>query len=321
MRNADIRKIRRKAHRWVSCFGISLCALLLVLFSFSIRSEYGYERRTVAIGFTSGALFVDVDPSSVLSGWFYINNREPIVWRPGVARFQGTVVVYIPLWLPFLLIAVPSVSALGRTPRPPPGHCEKCGYNLTGLVESRCPECASAFGAAVSGSVIVPLRSGESRIYKMPWIVPLFGMVPLLFLLYVFLSEGGVVPWVFVPRKDPILQEPGGGIVVGLFLGASAFGMALGRIRVILSASGLNCRGLLRTVSIPWTDVDCIRHTERKLEFWVLARGRCVHMFNLPGEEGELLEGVVACTRLHAPGALVLKGRPDFNLLWRRKGK
>ncbi len=25
----------------------------------------------------------------------------------------------------------------------PPGHCQKCGYNLTGNVSGRCPECGS----------------------------------------------------------------------------------------------------------------------------------------------------------------------------------
>lgn len=39
------------------------------------------------------------------------------------------------------LIVVPRDS-----PRPPnPGVCEKCGYNLTGLTEPRCPECGTPF--------------------------------------------------------------------------------------------------------------------------------------------------------------------------------
>ncbi len=28
----------------------------------------------------------------------------------------------------------------------PHGHCQKCGYNLRGLVKNRCPECAEEFG-------------------------------------------------------------------------------------------------------------------------------------------------------------------------------
>jgi hypothetical protein len=30
-------------------------------------------------------------------------------------------------------------------PEYPPGHCDYCGYCLTGLSESRCPECGSVF--------------------------------------------------------------------------------------------------------------------------------------------------------------------------------
>lgn len=29
-------------------------------------------------------------------------------------------------------------------------RCEKCGYNLTGLTENRCPECGNSFAAATS---------------------------------------------------------------------------------------------------------------------------------------------------------------------------
>ncbi|MCO6435757.1 MAG: hypothetical protein J5J06_01565 [Phycisphaerae bacterium] len=34
----------------------------------------------------------------------------------------------------------------------PEGHCQKCGYNLFGLEERRCPECGRPFEADVSGN-------------------------------------------------------------------------------------------------------------------------------------------------------------------------
>jgi hypothetical protein len=60
----------------------------------------------------------------------------PTVWRSGGR---------MPLCIPFLLVAIPTAFLfwLDR-PRIPPGHCRNCGYNLTGNVSGRCPECGQA---------------------------------------------------------------------------------------------------------------------------------------------------------------------------------
>jgi uncharacterized paraquat-inducible protein A len=42
------------------------------------------------------------------------------------------------------LAAVTLRSALKRAPTPP-GHCSKCGYDLTGNESGRCPECGSDY--------------------------------------------------------------------------------------------------------------------------------------------------------------------------------
>jgi hypothetical protein len=67
-------------------------------------------------------------------------------------RHTGGTVVYLPLWLP--LLALLSVLTIPRflDRRTVPGHCQQCGYNLTGNVSGQCPECGA------------PLRSkGEAR--------------------------------------------------------------------------------------------------------------------------------------------------------------
>jgi hypothetical protein len=43
--------------------------------------------------------------------------------------------------LSFLVVIV--TDELGRPARRP-GHCQNCGYNLTGNVSGRCPECGKA---------------------------------------------------------------------------------------------------------------------------------------------------------------------------------
>ncbi len=49
--------------------------------------------------------------------------------------------VTLPLWLPLLLIAIPTAFLWWREHRrPKPGHCP-CGYDLRGNVSGTCPEC------------------------------------------------------------------------------------------------------------------------------------------------------------------------------------
>ena len=50
--------------------------------------------------------------------------------------------------LRFIPVAFVITLTLGLifVPQPPdPGYCSKCGYNLRGLTEARCPECATPF--------------------------------------------------------------------------------------------------------------------------------------------------------------------------------
>ncbi len=57
--------------------------------------------------------------------------------------------------LGFLTLAVGVCTFLLREPAPVPGFCRKCGYNLTGNVSGRCPECGREVpdrGPAVTGS-------------------------------------------------------------------------------------------------------------------------------------------------------------------------
>ncbi len=57
--------------------------------------------------------------------------------------------VWLPLWLCFLLTATPTAVLFfrdrGRCPR---GHCQKCGYNLTGNVSGVCSECGMKIESA-----------------------------------------------------------------------------------------------------------------------------------------------------------------------------
>jgi hypothetical protein len=49
--------------------------------------------------------------------------------------------VALPLWLPLLISAPAAFLWYRDRRRPPPGHCQRCGYDLTGNVSGRCSEC------------------------------------------------------------------------------------------------------------------------------------------------------------------------------------
>jgi len=52
--------------------------------------------------------------------------------------------LYIPLWMPLFVIAIPTTILWYRhRNRLIPGHCQKCRYNLTGNESGICPECGT----------------------------------------------------------------------------------------------------------------------------------------------------------------------------------
>jgi hypothetical protein len=63
-------------------------------------------------------------------------------WLPSIRTRPGRWGVLVPFWMPFLLVAIPTAYLwhLDRR-RFPRGHCQRCGYDLTGNVSGVCPEC------------------------------------------------------------------------------------------------------------------------------------------------------------------------------------
>ena len=70
-------------------------------------------------------------------GWE--DSQYAIVPTLDVARRELTV----PVWLAFVVFSVLTAIFLRRE-RIAPGYCQHCGYDLTGNVSGRCPECGEA---------------------------------------------------------------------------------------------------------------------------------------------------------------------------------
>lgn len=64
------------------------------------------------------------------------------VWLVGcVLVLSGNWYFLLPLWVTLVVIGFTAGGFFYFTRRFPPGHCRKCGYDLTGNVSGVCPEC------------------------------------------------------------------------------------------------------------------------------------------------------------------------------------
>ncbi len=142
--------------RVVKWAGLILSLLIFCLWVAPLPSWERYHARSAETGviaycvtFDHGSLafyYSEVNTSAgILFIVFFPDDRWTPFFRQGGNAHPGRVwTVVVPLWIPFLLVAVPTAFLFWRDRRRiPPGHCRKCGYNLTGNVSGVCPECGA----------------------------------------------------------------------------------------------------------------------------------------------------------------------------------
>jgi hypothetical protein len=105
----------------------------------------------VALGSRPEGWLIGTEKRLPGTGWWNMGryggppSLSKIEWWPRAAAGAWEVVC-IPLWIPFVIVATPTVLLWHRDRRLPPGHCQHCGYDLTGNVSGVCPECETAIG-------------------------------------------------------------------------------------------------------------------------------------------------------------------------------
>ena len=138
--------------RWVFRLGVAVCVLIVVA---TVASFWRSSYLSVAgwrIGLDFGSVYVFADWVVPVSGWG--------VWSAGRASqdfhlwtvkwlIPGVTVRAYPTWMFLIVALIPTYLAWRKLRRPLPGHCQQCGYDLTGNVTGVCSEC---------GETIKPLQ-------------------------------------------------------------------------------------------------------------------------------------------------------------------
>ncbi len=136
-------KRKRRSVKWV---GMVACSFLLCGWIGTFWSTFGYQARTVAVNLSVGCIEVSVYPKGTpTQGSFAAWQPYEAYWLPRLihGRFMTsrTTHLFVPLWIPLLLVGAPTTLAFRRDRRLAPGHCQTCGYNLRGEFFAGCPEC------------------------------------------------------------------------------------------------------------------------------------------------------------------------------------
>ena len=143
----------RRILKWI---GLALSVLLMLPYALSgcrlqwtqldgarsIRMHNGYIQYD---GWASGG--VRYGRTLFRKGQRFRVSRVPfwpvLLWPPVKVFGTSPGAVRVMAWLPFLVVVTLTAFVWHWDRRLPFGHCRNCGYDLTGNVSGRCPECGT----------------------------------------------------------------------------------------------------------------------------------------------------------------------------------
>lgn len=152
---------RRTRH--VAKWSVTLACLMLgalCLITKIVGLEYYSDGQVHYISISNGAILFeqvggggrwDIRGSRLRPRWdlYFPYTWWPRVYKAGTGPFHYCdLEVVVPLWMVAVLLAIPAALLWWRDRPPPTGHCRNCGYDLTGNISGRCPECGEPTPAA-----------------------------------------------------------------------------------------------------------------------------------------------------------------------------
>ena len=151
--------MRQRRTRWSVALlaGLAACGFVIALEILSIPWSINVLAWRNAVAVSGGVMTVGRTSANLPYDWgtpsLQARRRESRSLYLGFVfgrdvNSQQTVSYYFPIW-PLLIPGACLVAAAcwkNRSRSPAiPGSCPKCGYDLTGLREPRCPECGTTF--------------------------------------------------------------------------------------------------------------------------------------------------------------------------------
>jgi len=126
------------------------CVLLISAWAISIQYNIMVGWKKWKLTLLDGQLWLWEwrAPDEMCTGFrSYVETRDPSFHTYGLTWVKGGLCPWIggnrrwsaPLWLPLMLGIVPTAILWYRDRRPPKGHCQACGYDLTGNVTGGVP--------------------------------------------------------------------------------------------------------------------------------------------------------------------------------------
>ena len=147
----NIRPTRSAVRRVAKWAGLTLWLLAVIGWELSLAQQleyihFGRGREGIivdggCIAFLWGYGDQDVDPGLRFYDFTSsVRLRYGFTW-PRVEKAGTGWEMVVPFWVVLLILGIPTAFLWYRDRRPPKGHCQGCGYNLTGNVSGVCPEC------------------------------------------------------------------------------------------------------------------------------------------------------------------------------------
>ena len=133
------RSRRRRVLKWAGLVG---SVTVIVAWAMTVRRVVVYNSGEYALLVGQGSITCDGYHAHLPPGWSVQPTVGRLRWWPNAGPgILGIWKAALPFWLVVVALSILTTILWWRDHCPPKGHCQTCGYDLTGNVSGQCPEC------------------------------------------------------------------------------------------------------------------------------------------------------------------------------------